>query len=570
MELLKVFIVQVLFAALPTLLLPPFESFFRKRASRRLTRTDHDSVALAFTFACSVSLLLCWLLDVGSTRIDGHLSLLPTAVGILYGIRQGAFPLAVLYVLTGYLFSGGQEGNYIWIEGLALFALVAVRSPMLRMKSALRRMLLIFWVMAAYIPHMTSHTHEQMLEGSVTADFVPHMLVELLAALSAGMLLFYSRRDAEKRYQLSEQASAMKEMIVEGEIKLKAFMRTLPGFALTLDRWGRITAVNDRAFDSLSEKMPSITREFIVGKDFTSLMNHVGMSADPGFLQGLDESIQGNRTVERMLSLNNRKFHFYVLPIRSESGEATGAVCSIYEVTEVERMRSELENMNRLSIIGQMAASVTHEVRNPMAVVRGYLQILQRKTPPEYEHYYKIVLEELDRAGGIIDDFLSLARTSSATKEYRSLRSVVEELWPLLQADANLRGQTIRLEDGKDGEKMLMNAGEIKQLVLNLARNALEAMEEKGELRIIVEQTEDSLRLRVKDNGPGIPRETLEQIRQPFFTTKKTGTGLGLVLCAGIAERHGGKLSIDSTVGEGTEVLIDFSYKEKPEMAEKA
>lgn len=225
--------------------------------------------------------------------------------------------------------------------------------------------------------------------------------------------------------------------------------------------------------------------------------------------------------------------------------------------------------MNRLSIIGQMAASVTHEVRNPMAVVRGYLQILQRKTPQEYEHYYKIVLEELDRAGGIIDDFLSLARTSSAAKEHRSIRSVVEELWPLLQADANLRGQTIRLEDGKDGEKMLMHSGEIKQLVLNLARNALEAMGEKGELLIVVEQTEDSLQLRVKDNGPGISQETLEQIRQPFFTTKKTGTGLGLALCAGIAERHGGKLSIDSKVGEGTEVVIDFVKPEKAEVAGK-
>jgi len=106
---------------------------------------------------------------------------------------------------------------------------------------------------------------------------------------------------------------------------------------------------------------------------------------------------------------------------------------------------------------------------------------------------------------------------------------------------------------------MPMHPGEIKQLILNLARNALEAMGDKGELVIAIEDCNEHWRLRVKDNGPGISDETLKQIRQPFFTTKKTGTGLGLALCSGIAERHGGKLSIQSTVGVGTEVQIDFA-----------
>lgn len=310
MELFKVLIVQVLFVALPTLLLPPFETFFRKRASGMLARTGNDSVALAFTFACSVSLLLCWFLDAGSTRIDGHLSLLPTAVGILYGAKQGALPLAALYAVTSYVFTGGREGTFIWIEVIALLVLVVARPRMLRMGNVTRRITLIIWVLAAYIPHMTSHVHERVLEGEVSTNVLPHILVELLAALLAGRLLLFSRGEAENRYRLSEQASAMKEMIVEGEIKLKAFMRTLPGFALTLDRWGRITGVNDRAFGALSERAPSITREFIVGQDFTSLMNLVGMTADPGFLEGLDDAIRENHTVERVLTLNNRLFIF--------------------------------------------------------------------------------------------------------------------------------------------------------------------------------------------------------------------------------------------------------------------
>ncbi|WP_051506936.1 ATP-binding protein [Saccharibacillus sacchari] len=569
MELLKVFIIQVLFASLPVLLVPSFESFVRTRANRLLVRHGGDSVGIAFTCASSVSLLMCWFLDAGSTRIDGHLALLPTGMGILYGVPKGVFPLVGLYALVGSFFAESRELPYVWIEAAALLLLALSRSRMLGMQTWRRRVVLTCWLLVAYFPHAVFHMQESVAEGNGWAA-VSRVAIELLGGLAAGLLLLYSRRDAQDRNLLNEQAGAMRERVIEEETKLQAFMRTLPGFALTLDRMGRVTGVNDRAFGAISSRVPTATREMVAGKSFAELMSSIGMQADPLFLKALDVSIRENRTAEQTMEFGGRKFSIYFSPAHTDQGEVFGAVCSIYDVTEVERMRAELEDMNRLSLIGQMAAGVTHEVRNPMAVVRGYLQILQKKTPDEYDHYYKIVLEELDRAGGIIDDFLALARTKQQMNESRTLRSVVEDLWPLLQADANLRGQTIRFEDGADGEEISMHPGEIKQLVLNLARNGLEAMDDKGELVIAIEELEDRLRLRVKDNGPGISEETLERIKQPFFTTKKTGTGLGLVLCSGIAERHGGSLSIESTVGEGTEVRIDFAKKNESKASKAA
>ncbi|NGZ77451.1 ATP-binding protein [Saccharibacillus alkalitolerans] len=558
MELFNVFIIQFLLASLPVLLMPSLEMFLRKRASEPLPRHGWDSVAVAFAYASSVSLLLCWILDAGSLRIDGRLALLPTGMGILYGAAKGGLPLVALYVLMGYLFSNPGELLLIGLEGLILLALALSRSRLLSMRNVRRRFLLAAWLLAAYFPHAAFRIGRAAAEGTGAASALPGLAAELLAAAAAGVLLLNSRRDVQHRYLLSEQAGAMREKMIQEETKLQALMRTLPGFALTLDRSGRITGVNDRAFSALSNRMPSMTREAVVGLSFSELIQSIGMEADPLFLQALEQTIREDRAIERAFGFGGRKFHAYFSPAHTEAGEVVGAVCSLYDVTEIERMRLELEDMNRLRLIGQMAAGVTHEVRNPMAVVRGYLQILQRKTPAEYAHYYKIVLEELDRAGGIIDDFLSLARAKREMNERRTLRSVVEELWPLLQADANLRGQTIRLEGGEEGEAMPMHPGEIKQLVLNLARNALEAMGDKGELVIAVEESEDGVRLRVRDNGPGISEETLERIKQPFFTTKKTGTGLGLALCIGIAERHGGTLTIDSAVGEGTEVRVDF------------
>nr|WP_305121000.1 ATP-binding protein [Saccharibacillus sp. JS10] len=555
---LKVFIIQILFASLPVLLVPSFETFIRTRLPRLMLKNDGDSVGIAFTFASAASLLMCWFLDAGSTRIDGHLSLLPTGMGILYGIKKGVFPLVALYGIIGSIFAQIGEAPYVWVETVALLILALSRPYLLTLSRTRRRIVLISWLLLTYAPHAFFHIQEYALVSNHWVA-IPRVIIELLAGITAGLLLLYSRRDAQDRYLLTEEAGVMRERVIEEEVKLKAFMETLPGIALMLDREARITNINDRAFGAVSSRIPTITREMIIGQNFSKLMESMGMRAEPAFLQALERTIQENRNVEHTMALDGRTFNMYFSPTYTDHHEAFGAVCSIYDVTEIERMRAELEDMNRLNLIGQMAAGVTHEVRNPMAVVRGYLQILQRKTPEEYDHYYKIVLSELDRAGGIIDDFLALARTKQKMNERRTLRSVVDDLWPLLQADANLRSQTIRIEEGTQGEEMPMHPGEIKQLILNLARNALEAMGDKGELVIAIEDCNEHWRLRVKDNGPGISDETLKQIRQPFFTTKKTGTGLGLALCSGIAERHGGKLSIQSTVGVGTEVQIDFA-----------
>ncbi|MEJ8303447.1 ATP-binding protein [Saccharibacillus sacchari] len=554
MELFKLFIIQVLFAVLPILLLTPFETFFRRFVSKPLSASKSDYVVQAFTAACAVSVLLCWLLDLGSARIDGQLALLPAAVGILYGLPRVGLFLAALYGLSGFLFVGTDQADYLWIETLALLPLVVARARLLRLSRPLRIVLLAVWMCGAYTPHLIVHIQEH---AGVSAW--PLVVVELLAALLSGALLLLSRRAATDRFLREEQAGLMREKVVEEETKLQAFMRTLPGFALALDRSRLITAINDQAFAALQKKSPSIGREAVVGKTFEELLMSIGLAPDPVFLQALDTATEQNCTVERTLSFGSRRFRFHASPTHTGKGEVIGTVCSIYEITEIERMRTELEHMNRLSMIGQMAASVTHEVRNPMAVVRGYLQLLQKKTPADYDHYYEVVLQELDRATGIIDDFLSLARTQPDLSETRSLSLVVKELMPLLQADANLRGQTLRLETDGTTEAMPMHSGEIKQLVLNLSRNAMEAMDDQGELVVRVEESEDSFRLRVTDNGPGIPEEKIEQVRQPFFTTKERGTGLGLPLCAGIAERHGGKLTIESEPGKGTEVTVEFA-----------
>ena len=188
----------------------------------------------------------------------------------------------------------------------------------------------------------------------------------------------------------------------------------------------------------------------------------------------------------------------------------------------------------------------------------GFVQLMRERSPEEHQEYFRIVMEELDRANSIINDFLSLAQNRIIAKEYRSLHHIISDLLPLLWADANMRGQSIELDLADSIPQLEVNEKEIKQLILNLARNGMEAMGEKGVLRLATQFNGRSVELIVEDNGEGIPEDKKARLFEPFFTTKTRGTGLGLSLCLSIAERHNGRIEVRSVKGEGTVFIVIF------------
>jgi signal transduction histidine kinase len=274
----------------------------------------------------------------------------------------------------------------------------------------------------------------------------------------------------------------------------------------------------------------------------------------------VDAASHKQRYNEKIL-YDSRIYHIFSTPLQQELGGLPGGrVLVVQDLTEEEKFRTELDNVERLTLVGQMAAGITHEIRNPMAVVRGFLQLMREKSPGEMESYYQIVMEELDRANGIINDFLSLAQSRISNKETVQLHHIIEELSPLLWADANLRGQSVELRLCPSLPLLQLNTREIKQLILNLARNGMEAMAPKGVLTLETRINTDRVELIIQDTGSGIPQSQLEKLFVPFFTTKSQGTGLGLPLCLSIAERHNGGIQVDSEEGEGTAFTVSFPY----------
>nr|WP_261487718.1 ATP-binding protein [Acididesulfobacillus acetoxydans] len=252
-------------------------------------------------------------------------------------------------------------------------------------------------------------------------------------------------------------------------------------------------------------------------------------------------------------------------PLRDESGNLCGSLAIIEDVTDLTRngitemnqIHAEMTRLERLNLVGQMAASIGHEIRNPMTAVRGYLQLLGAK--PEFQSHrstFGTLISELDRANAIISEFLSLAKNTSTQRECQNINDILRNLYPLLEADTFTQNKQIVFKAGETPD-IPLNAKEISQLVLNLCRNGLEAMEERGTLTIRTYTEDGQVVLSVQDEGTGIPTEYLDKLGTPFFTTKENGTGLGLATCYGIADRHNARLDVESDPN-GTTFFVRF------------
>ena len=262
--------------------------------------------------------------------------------------------------------------------------------------------------------------------------------------------------------------------------------------------------------------------------------------------------------------------------LRGAEGEEAGHVVIFQDVTAVVAMECDLRRSERLAAVGEMAAKIAHEIRNPLASISGSIQLLRgggaEAVDPESGRLMDIVVRETDRLNGLITDFLLYSRPSPPAKKEVVARAVLEEVVQLLQGNV---AADIKMEvQGAADLFVSADPAQLRQVLWNLASNALEAMPEGGALDLSValeaaDLSQESagfvrkgakeragcakrVRITVRDSGEGMPSAVREQIFEPFFTTKKEGTGLGLATVYRIAESHGGEIEVESELGVGT------------------
>lgn len=246
------------------------------------------------------------------------------------------------------------------------------------------------------------------------------------------------------------------------------------------------------------------------------------------------------------------------MPLPGASGYGSQYRSIITDITERRRMEEELARMERLNLIGEMAAGIAHEIRNPMTTVRGFLQSFTPKTEfARFQSQLNLMIIELDRANSIITEYLSLAGNKALNQSPQSLNKILESLLLLIEADALLNDKVIVAELSADIPALLLDAQEMRQLILNLVRNGLESMAPGGRLTIGTIAEGEQVVLFVQDQGTGIPAEVLPKLGTPFLTTKENGTGLGLAICYSIAHRHNAKIEF-KTGASGTTFMVKF------------
>lgn len=266
----------------------------------------------------------------------------------------------------------------------------------------------------------------------------------------------------------------------------------------------------------------------------------------------------GIRNLECQFRIKSGKIRFGLLS--AQIIYINGDKCVLTEVndiTERKYLEKEMARLERLNLVGEMAAAIGHEVRNPMTTVRGFLQVIGRKREfSSYKEYFSLMIDELDRANSIITEFLSLSSNKQVDFSINNLKTVFNTLSPLITADANESNVDVVFEMD-DIPDFTLSEKEIRQVIFNLVHNGIEAMKQGGKLTIRTFTNNGEVVLSVQDEGPGIAHELIDKIGTPFFTTKDKGTGLGLAVCYRIAERHNATISFD-TGPAGTTFFVRF------------
>lgn len=235
------------------------------------------------------------------------------------------------------------------------------------------------------------------------------------------------------------------------------------------------------------------------------------------------------------------------------------------DITDLKKLQAEMTRLDRLNLIGVMAAGLGHEIRNPLTTVRGFLQFLGRDSQfASAKEHFDLMISELDQANAIISEFLSLAKTKPTKLEQANLNQLIERLYRLVEADAVCKDKRILL-DLHETPDITVDSKELRQLIVNLVRNGLEAMTSGGVLTIRTRKENDMVVLAIQDQGPGISKEIIDRLGTPFLSTKDYGTGLGLAVCYGIARRHNASIEVE-TGSHGTTFYVKFQYLSQVEI----
>ncbi|SDM80845.1 two-component system, sporulation sensor kinase A [Paenibacillus sp. yr247] len=277
-------------------------------------------------------------------------------------------------------------------------------------------------------------------------------------------------------------------------------------------------------------------------------------------LQQVMQSDSYSEFIERrMLKLDGTFFDAEISSIHVYKNMGIPVVQTVIrDLTERKKSEEAIIRSEKLSLIGQLAAGIAHDIRNPLTSLKGFVHLLKAKNAD----YVDIMMEELEHINYVVNEFMTLAKPHLSYYMESKTQELVQSVIGFLKPHAHLYNVQIQMDMDQDFPAIYCIPDQIKQVLINVLKNAIESMPSGGLIQVSFKnRVTQGLVICVEDQGIGISEERLSQLGEPFFTTKANGTGLGLMVCKRIIEGHGGKLSIQSKINHGTTVEIELPFK---------
>ncbi|REE83842.1 two-component system, sporulation sensor kinase E [Paenibacillus taihuensis] len=333
---------------------------------------------------------------------------------------------------------------------------------------------------------------------------------------------------------------------------LESFINHTTDAIHVVDLDGRTTQVN-RAFEELF----GYDAEAAVGQVLPLVPEHLALEEQKSI-----EQLRGGKTLAARETLRVTSSGEWIAvsattsPIRDKNGEIRGIASITRDMTSRNKMEELLRRSEKLTTVGQLAAGVAHEIRNPLTTLRGFLQ-LQLETKRLNAQHVDLMLSEIDRINLIVGEFLILAKPQATRFEEKDVRFILGDVISLLDSEAHLCNIEFLTVFEQAECRISCEENQLKQVFINVLKNAIEAMQSGGQITIEVRHDDPHhVKLSITDEGIGIPEDRIPMLGNPFYTDKDKGTGLGIMVSQRIIQGHHGTLEIQSRVGVGTKVII--------------